>query len=108
PYATLAPSAPVTTSANGYTLTIYPVSADPGRVLITYTLMAPLGHNADAIYFANGITQYWDLDGPTLQESNRTHVSARAVSASSQALDEPADVGTPAPSVSSTKAMAFD
>lgn len=108
PYPTLATPPSITTSTNGYTLTLYPVSADASRILITYTLTAPPGRNAAAIYFADAITQYWDLLGPTLYDSDGTQLSSRTTSASSEALDEPTGISTPAPSVSSSKAIAFD
>jgi hypothetical protein len=109
PYPALAPPSSVTTSTNGYTLTLYPVSADPSRVLITYTVTAPPGHNAAAVYFASGMTENWELDGPMLRESDGTQLSARPISARSDALDEHLGyVAEPTPSASTTKGLAFD
>jgi len=108
PYATLPPVAPVTASTNGYTITIYPVSADPSRVLITYTLTTPPGHNAAAIYFANNITADWDLEGPMLTMRDSTQLLARNIRASSQEVEDFPDLSTPAPATSATKAIVFD
>jgi hypothetical protein len=109
PYPALAPPSPVTTSTNGYTLTLYPVSADPSRVLITYTLTAPPGHNAAAVYFASDMTENWELNGPMLRESDGTQLSARPISARSDAWDEHLGyVAEPTPSASTTKGLAFD
>src|SRR5690349_7134041 len=83
PYATLPVPSPITASSNGYTVTLYPVSADPSRVFITYTVAAPPGHNANATYFAGGVTEYWELEGPLLRTSDGTsEFPARSLKAS--------------------------
>ena len=70
PYPTVIPGQPVALTLNGYTITLYPLSADPSRAVISYTIAGPAQPPLAATWLGRAWRDDWMFSGP------RAHVQA--------------------------------
>ena len=60
------PPPPITKKAGDYSITLYPVSADANRIVLTYTVSAPGNANTATFWLGTGWTNNWEYTGPLL------------------------------------------